>query len=109
MARKVAPAACAPGVRARARATAPRYLEIEGGLDRGAVAALPGVESVEATGPGADGTTILRAVLSPKTEAQVPLKAAFLGGLDVRRFEVKQPSLHDAFIVMTGETWEAGR
>ena len=35
-------------------------------------------------------------------EAQDALRAAFARGLDLRRFELKEPSLHDAFIVLTG-------
>ena len=31
------------------------------------------------------------------------LKAAFERGLDVTRFEAPEPSLHDAFIVLTGD------
>ncbi|MBU3974462.1 MAG: ABC transporter ATP-binding protein, partial [Alphaproteobacteria bacterium] len=34
---------------------------------------------------------------------QEALKAAFLGGLDVRRFELREPTLHDAFIGLTGD------
>jgi ABC-2 type transport system ATP-binding protein len=30
------------------------------------------------------------------------LRAVFAEGLDVNRFEMKEPSLHDAFIVLTG-------
>jgi len=42
------------------------------------------------------------AALAPAAEAQAALRAAFAGGLDLRRFEVREPSLHDAFIVLTG-------
>jgi ABC-2 type transport system ATP-binding protein len=31
------------------------------------------------------------------------LRAAFSQGLDLRRFELKEPSLHDAFIALTGD------
>ena len=42
------------------------------------------------------------AALTKTADAQAALKAAFARGLDVRRFEMKEPSLHDAFIVLTG-------
>ena len=35
-------------------------------------------------------------------EAQAALKAAFTKGLDLRRFDLREPTLHDAFIVLTG-------
>ena len=34
---------------------------------------------------------------------QEALKSAFLTGLDVRRFQIKEPTLHDAFIALTGD------
>ncbi len=45
----------------------------------------------------------LRVGLTPGAEAQSALRAAFLGGLDVRRFQMKEPTLHDAFIALTGD------
>ena len=41
--------------------------------------------------------------LEPGASGHEALKAAFLGGLDVRRFELREPSLHDAFIGLTGD------
>jgi ABC-2 type transport system ATP-binding protein len=39
----------------------------------------------------------------PKGAAgQDALKAAFAAGLDVSRFELREPTLHDAFITLTG-------
>ena len=90
----------------RARAAAPRRLLLEGGLDRAAIAALPGVVAVETDEPldepgAAPGRRIV-AALAPGAPAQDALKAAFARDLDLRRFEVREPSLHDAFIVLTG-------
>jgi len=82
---------------AKARAAAPRYLVLEGGLDAAAVQALPGVAEVEPAGEG------FRARLAPGAQPQAALKAAFERGLDVTRFEAPEPSLHDAFIVLTGD------
>jgi ABC-2 type transport system ATP-binding protein len=81
-----------------ARATSPRVLELEGAMTPQDVSALPGVASVEAVREGA-----YRAHLAPGIEGQAALKAAFLGGLDVRRFNLKEPTLHDAFINLTGD------
>ncbi|MNJ61771.1 hypothetical protein D3C77_575770 [compost metagenome] len=53
---------------------------------------------------GQDGAvSTLRVGLTPGAEAQSALRAAFLGGLDVRRFQMKEPTLHDAFIALTGD------
>ncbi|NEX93306.1 ABC transporter ATP-binding protein [Caulobacter sp. 17J65-9] len=85
-----------------ARARAPRFLELEGALATDAVAGLPGVAAVEAAGDPATGTATYRATLAPGAAPQEALKTAFARGLDVRRFEMKEPTLHDAFIVLTG-------
>ncbi len=84
-----------------ARATSPRYLEIEGNLDPQAVRALPGVTHVERV-LGPDDVLTLKAALEPGAEAQAALRAAFVGNLDVRRFHLREPTLHDAFIALTG-------
>lgn len=79
-----------------ARATAPRFLELEGVIAAEAVSALPGVASVEIEGER------VRAALRPGASAHEALKAAFLKGLDIRTFQMREPSLHDAFIGLTG-------
>ncbi|MGQ2990113.1 MAG: ABC transporter ATP-binding protein [Brevundimonas sp.] len=85
-----------------ARATTPRFLELEGAIAPDAAAALPGVEAVEVLSDDGD-VRVLRAALGRGQGGQAALKAAFLGGLDVRRFEMREPSLHDAFIGLTGD------
>ena len=42
-------------------------------------------------------------MLAPDAAVQEALRAVFAQGLDVNRFEMKEPSLHDAFIVLTGQ------
>ena len=82
------------GTLKEARAAAPRHLDLEGALNEADLLALPGIASavdMGEAGEGAKGHT-----------AHEALKAAFLRGLDVRRFEAKEPSLHEAFIVLTG-------
>jgi ABC-2 type transport system ATP-binding protein len=92
----------------QARAAAPRRLVLEGGLTGSAVAALPGVAAVEVDEPahdqaetGGDFGRRIIAALAAGAHAQDALKAAFARDLDLRRFEVREPSLHDAFIVLT--------
>ena len=85
-----------------ARATSPRFLELEGALDVAAVSALPGVSGVEILAEH-DGARTLRAGLAQGAGGQEALKSAFLTGLDVRRFQIKEPTLHDAFIALTGD------
>lgn len=86
----------------QAKATSRRFLEVEGAIDPAAVAALPGVVSVE-TISDREGVRALKAALAPDAGGQEALKAAFLTGLDVRRFALKEPTLHDAFIGLTGD------
>ena len=47
-------------------------------------------------------TRRVRAALKAGGAGQEPLKAAFVQGLDVRTFQMREPSLHDAFIGLTG-------
>jgi ABC-2 type transport system ATP-binding protein len=84
----------------QARAAAPRSLIFEGDFDPGALAELPGLGDrvVEALDGGLVRVT---ATLAPNAPAQAALIAAFGLGLDIRRFELREPHLHDAFIVLT--------
>jgi ABC-2 type transport system ATP-binding protein len=90
----------------QARSHAPRLLVLEGNISLGAVQALPGIERVEVAALGdQDGThqVQLSATLKHGANGQEALRAAFSQGLDLRRFELKEPSLHDAFIALTGD------
>jgi ABC-2 type transport system ATP-binding protein len=90
------------GTVAQARATSRRFLELEGDIPPGDVSVLPGVTGVEIVSEQ-DGVRVLKAALASGAGGQEALKAAFLTGLDVRRFELKEPTLHDAFIGLTGD------
>jgi ABC-2 type transport system ATP-binding protein len=90
------------GTVAEAQATSKRFLELEGAIDAAQAAALPGVSGVEVVSEQ-DGVRVLKAALGQGGRGQEALKAAFLGGLDVRRFELREPTLHDAFISLTGD------
>ncbi|WP_312405598.1 ATP-binding cassette domain-containing protein [Brevundimonas sp.] len=86
----------------QAKATSPRFLDLDGAIDAQAAATLPGVAGVE-TMSEQDGVRRLKIALSPGAAGQETLKAAFLNGLDVRGFALKEPTLHDAFIGLTGD------
>lgn len=85
-----------------ARTTSRRFLELEGEIAPETAAQLPGVDSVEIVSDFGD-VRVLKVGLAAGASGQTALKAAFLGGLDVRRFELREPSLHDAFISLTGD------
>ena len=85
-----------------ARAAAPRFLDIEGMVSEADMLALPGIASASDMGLSEDGMPVWRCALMAGRTANDALKAAFLKGLDVRRFEAREPSLHEAFIVLTG-------
>ena len=85
-----------------AKATTSQFLELEGAIAPEAVSALPGVEAVEVASDDGEAR-VLRAALRRGQGGQAALKAAFIGGLDVRRFEMREPTLHDAFIHLTGD------
>ena len=85
-----------------AKGTTRRFLELEGEIAEDAARGLPGVVAVDTV--RAEGSVrVLKAELAPGGRGQDALKAAFLGGLDVRRFELREPTLHDAFIGLTGD------
>ncbi len=85
----------------QARGHAPRSLVLEGGLDEAAVAALPGVAGVHSETLD-DGGVRYTAALGKGAAGQDALREAFARGLDIVRFEMREPSLHDAFIALTG-------
>jgi ABC-2 type transport system ATP-binding protein len=82
-------------------AAAPRRLVLEGALTCASLAGAPGVVSV-AHEPIEGGRTRLTAELAPGAPVQAALRAAFERDLDISRLELKEPRLHDAFIVLTG-------
>ena len=85
---------------ADACASAPRTLVLEGALACDALAGAPGLAHVAAE-PMDDGKVRLTAQLAPGAPVQAALKAAFARDLDITRLELKEPHLHDAFIVLT--------
>jgi ABC-2 type transport system ATP-binding protein len=90
------------GTLKQARAAVPRSLELEGPVAASDLAALPGVAKVEAAGVSEEGVPLWHCQLAKGASPHDALKAAILKGLDIRRFEAREPSLHEAFIVLTG-------
>ena len=86
----------------QAKATSPRFLDLDGAISADAAAALPGVAGVETVSDD-NGVRRLKIALSTGAGGQETLKTAFLNGLDVRGFALKEPTLHDAFIGLTGD------
>ncbi len=85
-----------------ARASTPRTLTLEGVFDPVTLADLPGLDGLSVSdfdGPGVRVTAALRA----GAPAQDALRGAFAKGLEISRFELREPNLHDAFIVLTRE------
>ncbi len=80
-----------------ARAAAPRRLVLEGAASDEDIRALPGVEALTTDEAGVRTASLTRGAAAHDT-----MRAAFERGLAFSRFEVREPSLHDAFIVWTG-------
>jgi ABC-2 type transport system ATP-binding protein len=88
------------GTVSQARGAAPRTLMLEGAFPPAAVAALPGLGELTVE-DAEEGAVRVTAPLTAGASAQEALKAAFAQGLDIHRFEIREPHLHDAFIVLT--------
>ena len=84
----------------QARSQAPGRLILEGDLTPEAISALPGVAEVAASDLP-EGRR-LEVWLAPGMEPHQTLSAAFRAGLPVRRFESREPGLHEAFLLLTG-------
>ena len=85
---------------AEARSAAPRLLVLEGAIPETASRDLPGLQ--DAAWESADGGGRLTARLAAGAQVQAPLQAAFSRGWEISRFELKEPTLHDAFIRLAG-------
>jgi ABC-2 type transport system ATP-binding protein len=84
-----------------ARSATTRTLILEGTFDPDAVADLPGLGERTVSRMNAGGVHV-SAALKAGASAQEAIRQAFARGLDISRFEVREPDLHDAFIVLTG-------
>ena len=88
------------GVVAEARSAAPRRVVIEGDFPEDSLADLPGLDGLTAERLEGGGLR-LTATLSPNAPSQVVLARVFSKELAIDRFELREPNLHDAFIVLT--------
>ena len=86
-----------------ARTATPRTLILEGAFDPGVIADLPGLDG-HTVRPLDSGGVHVSAILRVGAPAQETIRRAFAKGIDISRFEVREPTLHDAFIVLTGGT-----
>ncbi len=89
------------GTVAAACAATPRTLTLEGAFEPGDVDGLPGLGERTATRLDSGAVRVV-AGLRTGAPAQETIRQAFGRGMDISRFEVREPSLHDAFIVLTG-------
>jgi ABC-2 type transport system ATP-binding protein len=85
-----------------ARSWAPRTLLLEGRFEPDALANLPGVAGTTHEAAGESEVRVV-AALKNGASAQETLREAFARGLAISRFELREPHLHDAFIVLTKE------
>ena len=85
-----------------AQATTPRVLLLEGMFAAGALNDLPGLGNITTT-PLDNGAVRAVAELHVGAQVQAVLKGAFDKGLEISRFELKEPTLHDAFIGLTDD------
>jgi len=84
-----------------ARSAAPRTLLLEGRFEPSSLADLPGVADLTVE-PSEANSVRVSAALRRGASAQDALREAFAKGLDILRFELREPHLHDAFLVLTG-------
>jgi ABC-2 type transport system ATP-binding protein len=87
------------GDQAAARAQLPGRLTITARKDP---KGLPGVTAATALGAAARGWTDYEVVLAPRAQPSALLEACTTQGFALRRFETRQPSLHEVFIHLVG-------
>jgi ABC-2 type transport system ATP-binding protein len=83
-------------------AAAPRTLVLEGRFAAQQLADLPGLADLTAE-PLEDDAVRVIVALKRGANAQDALREAFAKRLDIQRFELREPHLHDAFLLLTGE------
>jgi ABC-2 type transport system ATP-binding protein len=76
-------------------------LLLEGSFVPSVLADLPGLADLAAE-PLENGAVRVTAAMKRGASAQDALRGAFAKGLDISRFELREPHLHDAFLVLTG-------
>ncbi len=95
------------GTVAAARAAAPRSLVLEGDFAVDAFDDVYGLRDKLAEHFGHGGVRIT-ASLAADAPPQAVLSGVFAKGLSIERFELREPHLHDAFIVLTSSAADRG-
>ncbi len=90
-----------------ARKVAPRSVVLEGAFEADTLNGLPGLSAIAVE--RLDGGSLrIVATLDPSVPAQIVLGEVFAGGRPIDRFELREPSLHEAFILLTAARADAG-
>jgi ABC-2 type transport system ATP-binding protein len=95
------------GTVAAARGVAPRSVVIEGPFDADVLRGLPGLTGLALERLDGGALRIV-ATLDPSVPAQIVLGEVFAKGLAIDRFELREPNLHEAFILLTAARADAG-
>jgi ABC-2 type transport system ATP-binding protein len=95
------------GTVAAARKVAPRSVVLEGPLDADVLNGLPGLIGLAVERLDGGALRIV-ATLDPSAPAQIVLGEVFAKGLTIDRFELREPNLHEAFILLTTARAGAG-
>ena len=90
-----------------ARKVAPRSVVLEGAFEADALSGLPGLDGLAVERLDGGALRIV-ATLDPSVPAQVVLSGVFAKGLSIDRFELREPNLHEAFILLTASRPHAG-
>jgi ABC-2 type transport system ATP-binding protein len=90
-----------------ARKVAPRSVVLEGAFGDDALNGLLGLDALAFERLDTGALRIV-ATLDPSVPAQVVLGAVFAKGLPIERFELREPNLHEAFILLTAPCAGAG-
>ena len=90
-----------------ARKVAPRSVVLEGAFRADALSDLAGLYGLCVEGLDGGALRIV-ATLDPSVPAQNVLADVFAKGLPIDRFELREPNLHEAFILLTTPRAGAG-
>ena len=90
-----------------ARKVAPRSVVLEGGFESDALNGLPGLGALVVERLHGGALRIV-ATLDPSVPAQIVLGEVFAKGLPIDRFELREPNLHEAFILLTAAGADVG-
>jgi ABC-2 type transport system ATP-binding protein len=90
-----------------ARKVAPRSVVLEGAFESDALNGMPGLGALVVERLHGGALRIV-ATLDPSVPAQIVLGEVFAKGLPIDRFELREPNLHEAFILLTAAGADVG-